>query len=122
MSALKIQVESDVLDAPALQKRARKLAQSITQNVDATADEEKQHKVENTRGEPITLGVLAITFLTSGAAVALFEVIKAHLQRDRSISISIERPDGTKVAINAANISEAEHHVKAVLAAAEPSG
>ena len=56
------------------------------------------------RGEPITLGVLALALVTSGTAKAMIECFKAYLSRERSLSIKLKRADGMQVEVTARNI------------------
>ena len=48
---------------------------------------------------------LALTFLTSGAAVALVECLRAFIQRDRQLSLRIRRPSGAELVLDAKNLS-----------------
>ena len=56
------------------------------------------------RGEPITLGVLALALITSGAVRALIECFKAYLSREHTLSIKFPRADGTQVEVTAQNV------------------
>jgi hypothetical protein len=56
------------------------------------------------KGEAITLGLIALTFLSGGSAVALLDVLKSYLARDSSLEMTLERNDGAKLIINAKNI------------------
>lgn len=60
--------------------------------------------VAATRGEPITLGVLALSFLTSGAAAALLNVVKSYFERSSSMTVELVRPDGAKLTVQAADM------------------
>lgn len=55
------------------------------------------------KGEPITLGVLALTFLTGGSAVALIDVLKTYLLRNSSLEIEVKNGDKA-VKINLQNV------------------
>ena len=56
------------------------------------------------KGDLVQLGQIILTFLTSGAAVALIEVLKAYFARSASIEMEFEREDGRKMRIRAENI------------------
>jgi hypothetical protein len=56
------------------------------------------------RGEPITLGVLALALITSGAVTAIIECFKAYLSRERALTIRLTRVDGTQVEVTARNV------------------
>lgn len=118
MSTVSVEIASDRLDPVAIQQKVVALATDVTRHVEATAEVPAGTHVENTRGEPITLGMLLVTFMTSGAAVALLEVVKAHLERDRRISISLEAPDGSRVTLDAANMADSGALAEALLSRA----
>ena len=54
-----------------------------------------------TKGDPITIGALALAFLTSGSAVALFHVAKTIFERKPTLEMEFEREDGKKLKIRA---------------------
>lgn len=57
------------------------------------------------KGDMVTLGTLGLTFLTSGAAVALFEVAKAYFERDKSLVLKLKNDQGQEFEMTAENIS-----------------
>jgi hypothetical protein len=67
------------------------------------------------RGEPITLGVLTLALVTSGAVKALIGCLKAYLSREPSLIIKLRHPNGTQIEVNTRNIDAAE--IRAVLEA-----
>jgi Effector Associated Constant Component 1 len=56
------------------------------------------------RGEPITLGVLALALITSGTVKAVIECFKAYFSREHKLSLKLTRADGTQVEVTALNI------------------
>lgn len=56
------------------------------------------------RGEPITLGVLALAFITGGSVKAMIECLKAYLSRERTLNITLTRADGARVEVTAHNV------------------
>jgi hypothetical protein len=62
------------------------------------------------RGEPITLGVLALALVTSGTVKVLIECFKAYLSRERTLTIKLARRDGTHVEVTARNIDTPAVH------------
>ena len=60
--------------------------------------------VPGERGEPITLGVIALALITHGAVTALIQCFKAYLSREPALTIRLTRPDGTQVEVNARNV------------------
>lgn len=56
------------------------------------------------RGDPVTLGVLALALVSSGAVTALIECLKAYLSREHALTIKLTRPDGTQVEVTGHNV------------------
>lgn len=88
-----------------LQALTRDLAESLRDNTDIVAELPDAAPEPGARGDPVTLGVLALAFVTSGSAVALFEVLKAYFERDSSLEMEFERADGRKMSIRAENVN-----------------
>ena len=88
-----------------LQILTRELAASLRDNTNITAAIPESAAEPGARGEPITIGVLALAFVTSGSAVALFEVLKAYFERDSSLEMEFHRADGKKMSIRADNVN-----------------
>jgi hypothetical protein len=75
------------------------------------------------RGEPITLGVLTLALITSGAVKALIECIKAYLSRERTLAIRLTRSDGAPVVeVTARNVDTAAVREALEAAASARSG
>jgi hypothetical protein len=56
------------------------------------------------RGEPVSLGVLALALITSGTVKAMVECFKAYLSREQALNIKLSRADGEQVEITAHNV------------------
>jgi hypothetical protein len=82
----------------------RELVASINRHTEAWAAIPEGEAADGERGEPVTLGMIALSFISSGAAVALFQIIKAYFERDRTLELAFERPDGRTMAIKAENM------------------
>jgi Effector Associated Constant Component 1 len=75
--------------------------------------------VPGEKGEPVTLGVLALALVTSGAVNALIGCLKAYVSREPALIIKLKRPDGLQVEVNARNVDAPD--VRAALEAASVS-
>jgi hypothetical protein len=60
--------------------------------------------VQGEKGEPITLGVLAVVLMTSGTVKAMIECFKAYLTRERTLTIKLKRADSAQVEVTARNV------------------
>jgi hypothetical protein len=68
------------------------------------------------KGEPITLGVLALSLITSGAVTAIIECLKIYLSRERGLTIKLTHPDGTQAEVTTRNVDTS--NVREILEAA----
>jgi hypothetical protein len=92
------------IDEHYMHRLTAELCSSITKGSDIKAEmaEGATHKGE--RGQSITMGLIALTFLSGGSAAALFRILKSYIEKDRSIKIKISRPNGIEYEIDANNI------------------
>jgi membrane-associated two-gene conflict system component 1 (EACC1) len=60
------------------------------------------------KGEPVTLGVLAVALISSGAVKALVECMKAYLSREPSLVIKLRNSNGIQAEINARNVASTD--------------
>ena len=100
-----VHIASERLEPTELQALTRELASSINRNTEVHAELPDGEAGPGDRGDPVTLGAIVLGFISSGAAVALFEVMKAYLERDKSLTMVFERSDGNKLMIEAENLS-----------------
>jgi hypothetical protein len=56
------------------------------------------------KGDPVTIGTVILTFMTSGAAVGLIKIIESYLSRRSSLEVELQRPDGKKMVIRGQDI------------------
>lgn len=96
-----VSVHSAEMDDERLQKSAAELRRLINQGGEATATLPGGPTSAGSKGDPITLGTIALTFLTSGAAVSVFKVLETFVGRKRSIEVELSRPDGQKLVLRA---------------------
>jgi hypothetical protein len=103
-TTLKI-IASD-LDPEDLQGLTRELSQTLRKEtgVDTTLPEGAAGP--GTRGDPVTLGTIIITALTSGAVVALFNVLKTYFERKPTLVMEFQRPDGKTFTVRAETLSQ----------------
>ncbi len=62
--------------------------------------------VPGSKGDPITIGALLLTLMTSGGLVALIGVIKAYVERDASLELDFKREDGARLTLRAENLGK----------------
>lgn len=110
-------VHAEDLPEEALQGFVRELSIALNDQRGLTAELPSRAAAVGERGDPVALGTLVITFLSSGAAVAFLEVARAYFERRGSMSIELTRTDGRKVRIRADSMKRSE--VDRTLAALE---
>ncbi len=84
---------------------ARQLANTIEHETDVSAALSAADSAPGSKGDAVTLGTLALTFISSGAAVALFEVLKTYFSRESSLEVEFEGPNGTRASFSAQNMA-----------------
>lgn len=100
-----LSLASDALSPEDLQGLTRSLTTTINRETDIEAKLPEGPGAAGARGEPITIGVIALSFLTSGAAVAMFNVLKSYFERSSSLKMTFER-GGKRLAITAENVKD----------------
>jgi hypothetical protein len=98
---LTLSMRADDLDPEDLQQLSLDLCRSLIDGAGVDAAPIEAAADGGTRGDPITLGALAITFLTSGTAVALLNVLKSYFDRSAAVSVELARADGAKLTLKA---------------------
>lgn len=58
------------------------------------------------KGDPVSIGTLLLSFISSGAAVAFFNVIKSYMERDSSLEVTLQKSDGSSITIKSSNLSQ----------------
>jgi hypothetical protein len=61
--------------------------------------------ISGRRGEPVTLGVLALALVTSGSVVALFNLLKSYVERSEELTIEFSKKRGAPIKLAMKNIS-----------------
>jgi len=92
---------------PALVQLSRDLQRDLTRSDVPVRGVEKRSR-PGERGDAFTLGQLAIDLVTSGTVVALLECLKAYIARDRTLTFSIKRPDGSDIEVTSQNVASSE--------------
>jgi hypothetical protein len=101
--SIQLILTNDDLNEDSLQLLTQDLLQTLGSETDIQAEIVQGEAVQGSKGDPVTLGVLALSFITSGAAVALIGVLKSYLIRDSSMQFEFISHDKV-VKINAKNL------------------
>src|SRR5438552_3812145 len=99
---LKLSLSADIPDAR-LAQVTRDLERDLSR-AGIQARPVEAPSVPGERGDPFTLGVLALALVTSGTVKAMIECFKAYLSRERALTIKLMHGDGTQVEVTARNV------------------
>ena len=83
-------VSCDSLAEDDLQSLTRELSTTLNRETDVAAAMPEARPEPGSRGDPAILHTLLLTFMTSGAAVAMFQVIKSYVERNKSLTMTIK--------------------------------
>jgi hypothetical protein len=100
---LMLNLSSTDLDDEDLQQLTQELCNSIASETEIKAEIPSGAVQQGDKGDIVTIGTIALAFLTTGGLTALCEVLRAYFSREPSLEINIEK-DGKKVSINAKNL------------------
>jgi len=88
-----------------LQDMTRDICEQLNHEQDMAAEIPTAPGESGSKGDMAILGTLALTFMSSGAAVALFEVAKAYFERDKSLVLKMKNEQGQEFEVTADNLS-----------------
>ncbi len=101
---IKLSLATSSLSPEDLQDLTRELCDAVNDETDLEASLAQAADVSGSKGDPVTIGVIVLAFITSGAAVKLMGVLKSYVERHASLQIELQRGDGQKLAITAENL------------------
>jgi len=104
----RISLRSDELDLEKLQVLTEDLCRDINRESDAEAHLDHSPAMSGTKGDPVTIGTIALTFLTSGVAVSLVKALESYIGRKHSLEMELSRPDGKKFVIRSQDVGPEE--------------
>ncbi len=100
-----LQLTASDLPDEDLQKLTLELSKTLNDETEAKATLPEKSGGPGSKGDPITLGTIILTALTSGTVVALFNVIKSYLERKPSLEFEFTRKDGQQLKIKAEQLN-----------------
>ena len=102
--AIALSVTCPGLDEQDLQALVQDLSRDLSNESGVEASIAESTAPPGSRGELITLGIIVLAFIKSGAAKAAFDVLKAYVEREPKLTFSMDTPQG-KVTFDASNLS-----------------
>ncbi len=101
-----MKINCDELASEDIQEITMEMMRVLNRETDVTASLPEESAQKGARGDAVTLGQLALTALSGGAAVAMFNVFKSYIERRKSLVIEIKGDDGKTLSLNAENLSQ----------------
>ena len=101
---LTLSLASESVDPSDLHALALDMISTLNAETEGSADLRESAGGPGAKGDEIAVASLLYTFLSGGAAVALLNVVKAYVDRERSLSVDLEREDGRKISLEAKNL------------------
>jgi hypothetical protein len=106
--SIELSVSSGDLRGRALQDLTQDFCETLVRDVKLEAVIKEGSASLGEKGEPITIGVIVLSLITSGAAVALFNAMSAYFARTRKLIFSLKKANGETISITSENISPQE--------------
>lgn len=105
---LNLTIGDPSLDSEDLQALAVELRRSISTHTDADAELVTGAAKPGTKGDPITLGTLALAMITTGTVGGLITVLQTFVARRPSIEFEVSRKDGEVLKLKAEHLKAAQ--------------
>ncbi len=99
-------IACDELPIEDLQNITRDISTTLNDETDVTAALPEEAGGAGTKGDPVTLATIALTALSSGTVVALFNVLKTYFERKPTLEMEFERQDGEKFKVRAEQLNK----------------
>ena len=99
-----LQLTASDLSGEDLQKLTLELSKTLNDETGAKATIPEKSGGPGSKGDPITLGTIILTALSSGTVIALFNVIKSYIERKPSLELELKREDGQQLNIKAEHL------------------
>jgi hypothetical protein len=98
-------MEGEGLDEETIRRQELDLRRMLLENVeDAEIAEPEASAQKGAKGDPITLGLITMTLIKSGAVVAMINCVKAMIMRQKKLKIKVKTKDGKTIEIDASNM------------------
>jgi hypothetical protein len=104
----KIQLETSKLAPEDLHDLTREFSQELLAEVGLSNKLEYGESRSGQKGDPVTIGVILIALIKSGAVLGLVKLISSYISRVPSIEVGIVRTDGTTLTIRTRDIQKGD--------------
>jgi hypothetical protein len=106
--AIELTLISHEIKGGAFEDITQDFCNTLVQDAKIDAKLKSSEPKEGAKGEPITLGVIILAFITSGAAVALFNVFSQYFDRSSTLEFSLKKKNGDSISFKSKNVTQEE--------------
>jgi hypothetical protein len=99
-----LSITSSTHDEDFVQKLTRDLNKALNEETEIEASPAKGTSAVGDKGDPFTVGAIVVAILGSGGLGALLTSLKGFFDRSSTIEIELERKDGKKMKLKAADL------------------
>lgn len=89
-----------------IQELAADIAATLNRETDLDARPAEETGGAGHKGDALTIGQIVLTAFTSGAVVALINVLKSYVERKSSLTFEVQCGEHQKISIRAENMDE----------------
>jgi len=108
VTMIELTLSSKEMRGKALQDLTQDLCDTLVREARINAELKKASPAKGEKGDPITMGVLVLAFITSGTAVGLINAISAYFARSKTLEFSFKKPNGDAISIKSENLTPEE--------------
>jgi hypothetical protein len=83
----------------------RDLSRDLSREGISSKPMDGQQSGPDARGDPVTIGVIALALVTGGTIKDLIKCLTAHLSKEKGLKVRVTRPDGLLVEITSKNVA-----------------
>jgi len=103
-----LSIACDELEAEDLHVLTVELVKTLKQETDLVTSLAETPGEPGQRGMDVLLGQIILTAFSSGAVVALFNILKTYFERKSTLKVNIQRGDGKSFEIRAENLTKGQ--------------
>jgi hypothetical protein len=105
-SEIQLRLSGNKLLDSQVQLLSSDLLQSLREEAIGVARRSSHQAAPGMKGDPVTIGAIVLTLIGGGGVLGkLIDVFKAYIERQPSVEFELEKTDGSKIKIKAANMS-----------------
>ena len=103
-----LSIMCDDLEAEDLHAITVELGKTLNEETDLATSLAETRGKPGQRGIDVSLGQIILTAFSSGAVVALFNIMKTYFERKSTLKFNIQRGDGKSFEIRAENLTKGQ--------------